>query len=577
VEDSMEPMIVKVKKIFEENIKRIFRKDFDDIEIQYSAKKEAADFQTNFALINAKIIGKNPREIAMEIIDKFENNDIIDKLEIANPGFLNIYIKNSEITNEVKKIGMEKYNFPIDTSKKILIDYSSPNIGKRMHIGHLRSTVIGDSLKRIFEYVGFKVSGDNHLGDWGSRFGKLIVGYNKWIDKKEYEKNPIGELERIYVKFSEEAQFDPELEVVAKEEWVKLLSEDKENVKLWKNFIEYSLREHEKIYKKLDVKFDMYNGEAFYNKMIPEILEILKEKKIVTDDNGVLTVYFDENEKISPCIVRKKDGNHHLYSTTDLATLKYRKDILDIDCAVYVMVEKQIEHFKQVFRIAEMIGKPYDYQKVHVWFGTMRFEDDIITEKGKTVGLINILEQAVEETKKIIDIKNTELTEKEKDEIAEIVGIGAVKYFDLSQNRMTSISFSWDKVLNFEGNTSPYLQYTYVRIMSVFRKLKENNADYDKNYRLISEELNEGEKALAGILLKFPYAVMKACEGYKPNLIADYLFETAKIFNNFYASESIVREQDKKKFNTKLLLAEKTAYIIKEGLSLLGIKVVERM
>jgi arginine--tRNA ligase len=577
VEDNMEPMIVKVKKIFEENIKRIFRKDFDDIEIQYSAKKEAADFQTNFALINAKIIGKNPREIAMEIIDKFENNDIIDKLEIANPGFLNIYIKNSEITNEVKKIGMEKYNFPIDTSKKILIDYSSPNIGKRMHIGHLRSTVIGDSLKRIFEYVGFKVSGDNHLGDWGSRFGKLIVGYNKWIDKKEYEKNPIGEFERIYVKFSEEAQFDPELEVVAKEEWVKLLSEDKENVKLWKNFIEYSLREHEKIYKKLDVKFDMYNGEAFYNKMIPEILEILKEKKIVTDDNGVLTVYFDENEKISPCIVRKKDGNHHLYSTTDLATLKYRKDILDIDCAVYVMVEKQIEHFKQVFRIAEMIGKPYDYQKVHVWFGTMRFEDDIITEKGKTVGLINILEQAVEETKKIIDIKNTELTEKEKDEIAEIVGIGAVKYFDLSQNRMTSISFSWDKVLNFEGNTSPYLQYTYVRIMSVFRKLKENNANYDKNYSLVSEELNEGEKALAGILLKFPYAVMKACEGYKPNLIADYLFETAKIFNNFYASESIVREQDKKKFNTKLLLAEKTAYIIKEGLSLLGIKVVERM
>ena len=573
----MEPMIVKVKKIFEENIKRIFRKDFDDIEIQYSAKKEAADFQTNFALINAKIIGKNPREIAMEIINKFENNDIIDKFEIANPGFLNIYIKNSEIINKVKKIGIEKYNFPIDTSKKILIDYSSPNIGKRMHIGHLRSTVIGDSLKRIFEYVGFKVSGDNHLGDWGSRFGKLIVGYNKWIDKKEYEKNPIGELERIYVKFSEEAQFDPELEVVAKEEWVKLLSGDKENVKLWKNFIEYSLREHEKIYKKLDVKFDMYNGEAFYNKMIPEILEILKEKKIVTDDNGVLTVYFDENEKISPCIVRKKDGNHHLYSTTDLATLKYRKDILDIDCAVYVMVEKQIEHFKQVFRIAEMIGKPYDYQKVHVWFGTMRFEDDIITEKGKTVGLINILEQAVEETKKIIDIKNVELTEKEKDEIAEIVGIGAVKYFDLSQNRMTSISFSWDKVLNFEGNTSPYLQYTYVRIMSIFRKLKENNANYDKNYRLISEELNEGEKALAGILLKFPYAVMKACEGYKPNLIADYLFETAKIFNNFYASESIVREQDKKKFNTKLLLAEKTAYIIKEGLSLLGIKVVERM
>ncbi len=575
----MKLMLTEVEKIFKDNIEKIFGKEFsENAGIQYSTRKEFGDFQTNFAMVNSKRLGKNPREIATEIIEKFEQNPVIEKMEIAGQGFLNIFIKNSKLNEDIKKIGVEKYEFPIDTSKKFIIDYSSPNIAKRMHIGHLRSTIIGDSLKKILEYIGFTVLGDNHIGDWGTQFGKLIVGYNKWIDREEYEKNPIGELERIYVKFSEEAKLNPELEVLAREELRKVQAGDEVNINLWKDFIKCSLKEYDKVYKKLDIEFDLYNGESFYNEMMPGVLEMLKEKGIAVTDNEALVVFFKEEDKLPPCIVQKKDGSF-LYSTSDLATIKYRKDDLDIDTAIYVVDERQKDHFRQVFKIAEMVGTPYDYEKYHVAFGIMRFEDGVIlsSRKGNVVHLIDILEQAKTEARKIIDTKNPSLSEEEKEEISEVVGIGAIKYFDLSQNRTSAILFSWDKVLNFEGNTSPYLQYTYARIMSIFRKLKENGVSYDRDYNLLSDGLNSNERELATALLKFPYWIIKSYEGYKPNLIADYLFETAKIFNSFYASESILKEENKEKFNTRLMLAEKTAFVIKEGLSLLGIKVVERM
>lgn len=575
----MKLMLTEVEKIFKDNIEKIFGKEFsENAGIQYSTRKEFGDFQTNFAMVNSKRLGKNPREIATEIIEKFEQNSVIEKMEIAGQGFLNIFIKNSKLNEDIKKIGVEKYEFPIDTSKKFIIDYSSPNIAKRMHIGHLRSTIIGDSLKKILEYIGFTVLGDNHIGDWGTQFGKLIVGYNKWIDREEYEKNPIGELERIYVKFSEEAKLNPELEVLAREELRKVQAGDEVNINLWKDFIKCSLKEYDKVYKKLDIEFDLYNGESFYNEMMPGVLEMLKEKGIAVTDNEALVVFFKEEDKLPPCIVQKKDGSF-LYSTSDLATIKYRKDDLDIDTAIYVVDERQKDHFRQVFKIAEMVGTPYDYEKYHVAFGIMRFEDGVIlsSRKGNVVHLIDILEQAKTEARKIIDTKNPSLSEEEKEEISEVVGIGAIKYFDLSQNRTSAILFSWDKVLNFEGNTSPYLQYTYARIMSIFRKLKENGVSYDRDYNLLSDGLNSNERELATALLKFPYWIIKSYEGYKPNLIADYLFETAKIFNSFYASESILKEENKEKFNTRLMLAEKTAFVIKEGLSLLGIKVVERM
>ena len=554
-----------------------------DIHVETPKNTENGDFSSNVAMQLTRVLRKNPRVIAEEIISNIEEDEAVEKIEIAGPGFLNIFLKNSKIQKSIIKIGTEKYDFPIDTSKKVLVDYSSPNIGKRMHIGHLRSTIIGDSLKRIFEYIGFNVLGDNHLGDWGSRFGKLIIGYKKWLNAEEYEKNPTGEMERLYVKFSEEAQLNPELEVVAKEEWMKLKAGDENNRKLWQSFVEYSFREFKDFYKKMDIQFDYCIGESFYNEIIPETLKILEEKKITTDIDGELKVFFEKEDKIEPCIVKKKAENSYLYSTTDLATLKYRKDILKIDHSVYVAVEKQKEHFRQVFKIAEMMGKPYDYKKNHVWFGIIRFEDSVMLSLKKCgmIRLIDILNQAIEEAKIVIDIKNPTFPEEEKMKIAEIVGLGAIKHFNLSQNRMSSISFSWDKILNFEGNTSPYLQYTYARIMSIFRKMNEENLEidnvYDVEYMELNDDFNENERELAVKLLKFPNSVLKAYELCKPNLIADYLFETAKIFNSFYAVESILREEDKKKFNTRLLLAEKTATILKEGLSLLGIKVIEKM
>ena len=573
----MELLTIKLKKLFSENISRIFDADYiEKIDIQNSTKKEFGDFQTNFAMMSSKLIGKNPREIANTIIENFEKNDIIEKLEVAGPGFINIFLKNSFLNEEIKKLENEKYDFSfLNTDKTVIIDYSSPNIAKRMHIGHLRSTIIGDSIKRILNFLGFKTLADNHIGDWGTQFGKLIVAYKNWLDKKAYEEDPIGELERIYVLFSDKAKKDPALEDEAREELKKLQLGDEDNQKLWKEFIDISLKEYNKVYERLDVNFDYYYGESFYNDMMPSVLEELKKKNIAREDQGALVVFF-EDDKLPPAIVQKKDGSF-LYTTSDLATMKFRKNELKVDEAVYLTDDRQQNHFKQVFEIGKMLGEPYDYKKTHIVFGIMRFGDQIFSSRsGNTIRLVDLLDEAKTQVKKVIDEKNPNIPEDEKEKIAEIVGSGAIKYFDLSQNRTSDITFTWDKVLSFEGNTGPYLQYTYVRIMSIFRKLKEETINVE-NKNIILEDMSGIERELAVELLRFPQAVMKSYESYRPNIIADYLFDTAKLFNNFYNSSSILKEEDKKVMDARILLAEKTAFILKEGLSLLGIKTVNRM
>ena len=574
----MELLTIKLKKLFSENINNIFGADYaEKVDIQNSTKKEFGDFQTNFAMVSSKLIGKNPREIANMLVDNFKENDIIEKLEIAGPGFINIYLKNSFLNEEIKKVENEKYDFSfLNTDKTVIIDYSSPNIAKRMHIGHLRSTIIGDSIKRILQFLGFHTLADNHIGDWGTQFGKLIVAYKNWLNKKAYEEDPIGELERIYVQFSDEAKKNPALEDEAREELKKLQLGDEDNQKLWKEFIDISLKEYNKIYDRLDVNFDYYYGESFYNDMMPSVLEELKEKGIAREDQGALVVFF-ENDKLPPAIVQKKDGSF-LYTTSDLATMKFRKDELNVDEAVYLTDDRQQNHFKQVFEIGEMLGKPYNYKKTHVVFGIMRFGDGMIfsSRSGNIIRLVDLLDEAKTQVKKVIDEKNPNIPEDEKENIAEIVGSGAIKYFDLSQNRTSDITFTWDKVLSFEGNTGPYLQYTYVRIMSIFRKLKEENINVE-NENIILEDMTGIERELATELLRFPQAVVKSYESYRPNIIADYLFDMAKLFNNFYNSSSILKEENKKVMDARILLSEKTAFVLKEGLSLLGIKTVDRM
>ena len=574
----MELLTNQLKKIFSENINNIFKQDFSEkINIENSTKKEFGDFQTNFAMMNSKAIGKNPREIATTLVENFKENDLIEKLEIAGPGFINIHLKNNFLNNEVKKIDNEKYDFSfLNVDETVIIDYSSPNIAKRMHIGHLRSTIIGDAIKRILDFIGFKTISDNHIGDWGTQFGKLIVAYNKWLDKEAYEADPIGELERIYVLFSDEAKKDPTLEEVARNELRKLQMGDEQNNKLWKEFIKISLKEYNKVYDRLGVKFDHYFGESFYNDMMPDVLEELKEKNIAKEDQGALVVFFEE-DKLPPALVQKKDGSF-LYATSDLATIKFRKNELNVDKAVYVTDERQQNHFKQVFEISEMLGAPYNYEKSHVYFGIMRFGDGMIfsSRSGNIIRLVDLLDEAKKQVKSVIDEKNPNIPEDEKEKIAEIVGTGAIKYFDLSQNRTSDILFTWDKVLSFEGNTGPYLQYTYARIQSILRKLKEENISV-KNNDIILDDMFDIERELAVALLRFPQTVVKSYETYRPNIIADYLFDTAKLFNNFYNSKSILKETDKKVMDARILLAQKTASILKQGLNLLGIETVDRM
>ena len=573
----MELLTIKLKKLFSENISRIFGADYiEKIDIQNSTKKEFGDFQTNFAMMSSKLIGKNPREIANTIIENFEKNDIIEKLEVAGPGFINIFLKNSFLNEEIKKLENEKYDFSfLNIDKTVIIDYSSPNIAKRMHIGHLRSTIIGDSIKRILNFLGFKTLADNHIGDWGTQFGKLIVAYKNWLDKKAYEEDPIGELERIYVLFSDKAKKDPTLEDEAREELKKLQLGNEDNQKLWKEFIDISLKEYNKVYERLDVNFDYYYGESFYNDMMPSVLEELKKKNIAREDQGALVVFF-EDDKLPPAIVQKKDGSF-LYTTSDLATMKFRKNELKVDEAVYLTDDRQQNHFKQVFEIGKMLGEPYDYKKTHIVFGIMRFGDQIFSSRsGNTIRLVDLLDEAKKQVKKVIDEKNPNIPEEEKEKIAETIGSGAIKYFDLSQNRTSDITFTWEKVLNFEGNTGPYLQYTYVRIMSIFRKLEEENINVE-NMDIVLDEMTGIERELASELLKFPQAVVKSYENFRPNIIADYLFDTAKLFNSFYNSSSILKEEDKQVMDARILLAKKTAFVLKEGLELLGIKTVNRM
>lgn len=572
----MKILINQVLDVLNENIKKSYDFELTELDIQNATKKEFGDYQTNFAMQKAKMLGKNPREIANTIVENFDGKGVISKVEVAGPGFINFFINTDLLNQETDKLGKEEYEYGVPNDKIVAIDYSSPNIAKRMHAGHLRSTIIGDALKRIYRELGFKVYGDNHIGDWGTQFGKLIVAYNNWLDREAYEANAIEELERIYVLFSQKAKEDPTLEEQAREELRKVQAGDPVNYALWKEFITSSLREYDKVYKRLDIEFELFNGESFYNEMMPEVLEKLKEKGIAKQDQGALVVFF-ENDELPPCIVQKKD-NSFLYSTSDLATIVYRKDELNVDIAIYVVDERQSDHFKQVFRIAEMLGAPYDYDKYHTKFGIMRFGDGTIfsTRGGDVIRLEDILNKAKEKVQEIVDEKNPELSQEEREYIAETVGVGAIKYFDLSQNRASGITFTWDKVLSFEGNTGPYLQYSYVRIMSILRKAKELGIEFEGSKYLV-EGSELADRNLAVSLHKLPTAVIKAYESNRPNLIAEYVYSVTKEFNSFYNSNQVIDQDNLELTKARLALCEKTAVVIKKALSLLGIRTVDKM
>ena len=575
MELKMELLRIRLEKLLKEAVRTV-KPDFEDwsrLVLQPATDEKFGDYQTNFAMTASKIFRQPPKMIAESVISAIPANDILEKAEVAGPGFINFFLKNSFVAETVRKTFSEKWDFShINTEGTVVIDYSSPNIAKPMHVGHLRTTIIGDSIKRIMKFIGYNVIADNHLGDWGTQFGKLIVAYNRWLDRENFDKDPIAELERLYIKFGDEAEKDPGLDELARAELKKVQDGDEANLALWKKFVEITLAECKKIYEYLGINFDTYYGESFYHKLMPRVIDELVGKGLAVESEGALVVFFDEKENLHPCIVRKKDGAF-LYATSDLATIKFKYENYKMNKALYVTDDRQAVHFRQIFNIAERAGWKMEF--VHIPFGVLSFNGEILkTRAGNTIKLADLFKEAESKGLRVVEEKNPELPEDEKKKIAKAVGIGALKYSDLSQSRTSNIDFSWEKALSFDGNTAPYLQYSYARVQSIKRKAAEKGVTIDFNSEIRIESAIE--RSIAASIAKFPECVEKAAELYKPNFIADHIFDLVQKFGTFYNSTPILKAESAE-MQSRLLLAEAVANTVRTGLDLLGIETPEKM
>jgi len=565
----------KVKELVKEALKLSYKDvDLDKVEVEYPASQEHGDYSSNIALKLSKDLGINPREIAEKIKEALSESELIEKVDIAGPGFLNFFLSKESLNQELAKVLAEKENYgslSLGNNENIIVEYSSPNIAKPLGVHHLLSTIIGQSLYNIYNSCGFKATSINHIGDWGTQFGKLTYAYKTWGSKEEIEKDPIPELLKLYVKFHDESEKDSSIENVARAEFKKLEEGDNENKEIWQWFVDLSLKEINDTYDKLGgINFDQTVGESFYEDKMPAILEDGKKKNIIVEgEQGAFVVNFDD-EKIPTVPVQKKDGAT-LYITRDLATLKYRIETINPKKILYVVDTAQTLHFKQLFSIANMLGF-YDDQAEHVVFGRMSMkEGNMSTRKGNVVLLKEVLDEAVSRAKKIIEEKDSDLADIEN--IAYHVGVGAVKYSILSQNRISDIVFDWDNMLSLDGNSAPYLLYTYARARSILRKSDIERAASEKT----NFEIDEKAMNLLRKLPKFSEQIAKAAESNKPNIIANYLYSLAQDFNSLYNSVSILGEEDENKKIFLLNLVDASSQVIKNALSLLCIEVVEEM
>jgi arginyl-tRNA synthetase len=568
-------MKYKVSQLIEKATNQVFP-EFKDLsfKIDYPSKAEHGEYSCNIALILSKKVGQAPREIAEKISAVIENVDFIEKVEIAGPGFINFFLSESLLNKEVGKVLDEKEEYGQSTlgkNQNIIFEYSSPNIAKPLGVHHLLSTIIGQSLYNIYGAVGYKAISINHIGDWGTQFGKLIYAYKKWGDKSVVEKDPIAELLKLYVKFHNEVEVDPKIEDEARKEFRNFEEGDEENRELWEWFVEESMKEVNQTYDRIGgIHFDYTQGESFYEDKMAPIIEAGKEKGVfVPGEEGALIMEF-EDENISTVPIQKKDGAT-LYITRDLATLKYRIETFDPVKIVYVVDIAQTLHFKQIFLGAEKLGW-YQGQGFHAWFGRMHLKDGkASTRKGNIVLLNDVLEESIKRAAKVIEEKNPEL--KDKDEVSRIVGVGAVKYNVLSQNRTTDITFDWDIMLSFDGNSAPYLQYSYARAKSILRK---EGSIQDKQ-STDKDDTPEKIHALTRLFPKFAEQIASAAEECKPNILSNFIFDLAQKFNSFYNSVPVLRADSDDKKAERLKIVEAASQILKNGLALLGVEVIEEM
>jgi len=546
--------------------------------LNLSGKPQFGDYQANGAMGAAKRMKTNPRELAQKILDQADLQDIAEKIEIAGPGFINITLKNEFITQSLEQC----LDIPVIEQKNIVIDYSAPNLAKEMHVGHLRSTIIGDALARVLEYQGQNVIRQNHMGDWGTQFGMLIAELELELSQGEQAELALSDLEVFYQQSKKHFDADPEFADTARAYVVKLQSGDANCIKLWKQFIDVSIAHNSEIYKNLNVGLTAKHikPESAYNNDLQWIVEDLEAKQLAVESDGAKVVFLDEladkNGDPSPMIVQKSGGGF-LYATTDLAALKYRVEELNADRILYFIDARQSLHMKQVFTTSTKANYASENVSLeHHAFGTMMGKDGkpFKTRTGGTVKLADLLIESVERADKLVREKNTNLNDQEITEIARKVGIGAVKYADLSKTRTNDYIFDWDAMLSFEGNTAPYLQYAYTRIFSIFRKADIDLDTFSAKVKLTTSE----EKQLALKLLQFNEVVNQVAIDCYPHSLCNFLFELSSLFMSFYEHCPILKSDiEHETAQSRLQLCAYSACILKKGLDLLGIEVMEKM
>jgi arginyl-tRNA synthetase len=546
------------------------------------------DFQTNVALVQAKEAKANPRELATQLAETIDWKDIAEEPQIAGPGFLNFRLRSDYLARQIEQRSADgRLGIPLVAQPEtVLIDYSGPNIAKEMHVGHLRSTILGDALARIYCFLGHQVIADNHIGDWGTGFGMILLGYKREGSPEQLALDPFGHLEAIYRKVQEESKNDDRIRELAKRELVLLQQGDPENRALWDQFRKFSLEALEIIYQRLGVQFDHTLGESFYNDALPGVVDDFLKRGLARESEGAVAIFSDgllppkddpflisekDGFRENPLLIRKSDGGFN-YATTDLATIRYRHEHFKAQRVVYVVDGRQQMHFRQLFAAARRWGY-VDMQLGHVWFGTILGPDKkpFKSREGEPLKLRELVAEAEERASQIIMEKRPEVPEHERLSLARIVGLGALKYADLAQNRNLDYVFSWEKLLAFDGNTAPYVQNAYVRIRAIFRKA--GLAEAAPATVVLTEP---AELALAGKLLDFADSLLLAAEEYRPHYLCQFLFELATIFHKFYEACPVLTAQPSVR-DSRLVLCDFTARTLWQGLYLLGIDTVEQM
>jgi arginyl-tRNA synthetase len=533
------------------------------------ANPEFGDYQANGVMAVAKKNRQNPRQLADQVVARLKLDDICEPPTVAGAGFINFRLKPEFVARQITAAANDdRLGVPVATTvKTVVVDFCGVNVAKPMHVGHIRSTIIGDCLARVSRFLGRRVITDNHIGDWGTQFGMLLLGWKKFRDDNALQTDPIAELLRLYKLINSRE----ELRDNAKAELVKLQQGDAENRVIWERIIELSQQEFTKIYHRLGVTFDHTLGESFYNPLLPAVVADLRQRGLAVESDGAQCLFF-EGQK-TPLIIQKADGAF-LYGTTDLATLQYRLEQWRPDEIVYVTDGRQQLHFQQVFAAARK-WFPVVPDLRHVWFGTILGEDGkpLKTRSGDLLELGDLLDEAEERALAVVTAKNPDLPEETRRQIARVVGIGAVKYADLSQNRTTDYVFSWDKMLAMTGNTAPYMQYAYVRVQSIFRK--SGVAALLRSADPI-DVAHPAELDLAKHLLRFPETLQAVADDDKPNWLTGYLYDLTGKFSTFYENCPVIQSAEPTR-SSRLRLCQLTAAVIKQGLNLLGIETIEAM